>query len=73
VLGLKLIVVLLPMVMNDFIVIGNNYSDLFIGCSGDPGVFQAAYLYIDNISIVEMPTQTVHFDTAVCKGQPGTN
>ena len=53
-----------------FIVIGNNYSDLFIGCSGDPGVFQAAYLYIDNISIVEMPTQTVHFDTAVCKGQP---
>lgn len=53
-----------------FIVLGNNYSDLFIGCSGDPGVFQAAYLYIDNISLMEMPTQTVRFDTAVCKGQP---
>lgn len=52
-----------------YLLIGNNYSDAFSPCLGDGGAFHSAYLYLDNISLIPMPIQTVYFDTAVCKGQ----
>ena len=52
-----------------YLLIGNNYSDAFSPCLGDGGAFHSAYLYLDNISLIPMPVQTVYFDTAVCKGQ----
>ncbi len=52
-----------------YLMIGNNLTDAFAGCSGFGGVYNAAYLYVDNVAITPLEVQSVSYDTAICKGQ----
>lgn len=51
-----------------FITIGNSYSDYYAPCLSETGGNKTAYLYIDNISIQPLQVQSVVVDTIICKG-----
>lgn len=55
-----------------YLVIGNNYSNTFAGCTTENPSYQTSYFYVDNISIAPMEYQRVYFDTTVCKGSDVT-
>lgn len=53
----------------NYITIGNSFSDYYSGCIDDGGgSFKTAYLYIDNIILQKLDVQIVYFDTSICKG-----
>lgn len=52
-----------------YLMIGNNYTDAYSACIGNEGVNNAAYVYVDNVTLTPMNVQTIVFDTAICKGQ----
>ncbi len=51
-----------------FITIGNNYSEAQAPCINITGGAQKAYVYIDDVSLTEMPVTSVEMDTFICKG-----
>lgn len=52
-----------------FVLIGNNFTNAFGGCTTDLASIQHAYIYIDDISISEPVASTAYFDTMLCKGE----